>query len=685
MKRITKIRIKRKLPFVLITGMSLIAVCCLASEDIEEETFSAQIKTDVVLNAKEPVSGSLLGLQDDSRFKGYDLSLIELNGSISSVEKEGFGIDWNELRNIQNDRFVGLPVPMTTEDKTNGEVLEQNKIVPITGARNQLVTVLPVLFDNAVTTNKPEETDGKQGDVTVIPAVGSDKEEGINDKYDSSAIDVNEKPEDEIAFNLEACPIRIDWENELVYSQNEVVKSVNGVETERQGCQDADFPVEIIRSYNECGDDVVLPEMKVYKMYKPYYLADGEQKFLKDCTRDNELSYEIKESLFCTPLIDMKQKNVKELSSLYYTDDTARDITVSECQERETTRTFDLKFTYDTCSYRLDSEDGVAYQQGKYVYDKDDVRVDVTPCQDSEKTYEIKNEFCFYRENMVSKKMIRYERQKLHTINGIVYINECQPVGQTDIIETVDGCDTLHTDDFNGGFSYGWSRYYYVDKDDRTNFITECAVSSTFYPHQAVIEDWSVDFDAQTATSLIAYYIDLPSGRTKISEAAVTKHSMVIPLAKQSEEIVDTGEISYDGCLENEKQQIKTGYLLPNGETVYQFVDLAEPKSRYICQDETQTAGVGVYAGWYKKRPSKFKSHVTYYNQGAYYYKRTKSYNPVTKQYICSPWTYTGQSIGGSRSCSSAACSGPACQGIQYDAGGGTCVSNAIQPNLPCE
>lgn len=685
MKRITRVRLKRKLPVILVLGLCLAAFYCLASETADE-TFTAQIKTDVVLNDEEPVLGTLLGLQEDSRFKNYDLTQIELTGSVSSVEKDNFNIRWNELHNIKNDRFVGLPVPMTTSDTASDKVLEQNKVVPVTGAKNQLMTVLPVLFDTFATTQTNEAENGIKESVSTVSADDSSEKNANGKNFDSSAIEVNEKPEDEIAFNLETCPIRIDWENNLVYAQNEVVKSVNGVEVERQGCKDADFPYEIARSYNECGDDVVLSEMKAYKMYKPYYLANGEQTFLKECTRDEEAVYDIKESLACTLLIDMNEKTVKELSSLYYTDDTTLDITVSNCQERETTRTFDLQFTYDTCSYRLDSEDGIAYQQGKYVYDKDGQSVDVSICQDSDLTYAILDEFCFYKENMASKKMLRYERQKLNTINGTVYITECQPVSQTDIVETTDGCDTLHTDDFKGGFSYGWSRYYYVDGSNKTNFITECAVSSTFYPHQAVIEEWKTDFAEKTATSLIAYYIDLPSGRVKISDAAITKDSVVIPLAKQSEEIVDTGKISFDGCLENEKQQLKIGYLLPNGETVYQYVDLTEPKSRYVCKDETQTAGVGVYTGWYKKRPSKFKSHAIYHNIGAYYYKRIKSYNPATKQYICTPWQYTGQSIGASKSsCPTAACWGPSCQGIQYDAGGGMCVANVVQPNIPCE
>lgn len=659
---------------------------------VVEEKFSVSVKEDTTLELDAPTAASFVGLEDDRRFKYYDMSQIELTGKITGTDKEAYTVEWTELRHIGNDRSVGLSVPMTTTEKPEPErVVKDGTVLSVSAGKDQLTSVLPVLFlelsENQKTEDAASVMEKNASAMIAVPIGGSGNKssDDVKESYDSSAIEIAEKQEDEIAFRLDACPIRIDWDNEQVYYQNEVVKSVNGTDVERQGCQDSDFPVEILRSYAECSDDVVLQDLTVYKMYKSYFLDQGEQKFLKDCTRDIEKAYPIKESIECTPLVDTQNNTVKELSYLYYTDDTERDVTVSECQIRDTTRTFDLQFTYDTCSYRLDSDAGMAYQQGKYFFEKDGQSVDVSTCQDSGLTYSVENEFCSYKENMASKKMLRYERQKLNTINGVVYITDCQPVSQTDIIETVDGCETLHTDDFKGGFSKGWSRYYYIDKDNQQHFITQCAVSTTTYAHQAVIEDWQADFNALTATSLIAYYIDLPKGRVKIADAAVTKDSITIPLAKQTEEIIGSGELSYNGCYENERQQIKTGYLLPNGNMVYNYVYIAEPKTRYVCRDETQEASVGVYTGWYKKRPGKLKSHVTYYVVGANTYRRTKSYNTVTGQFVCSAWQLIGQSVYPYQSvCPSAACMGPSCQGAQYDSGSGTCVSNTIQPNLPC-
>ena len=664
-----------------------------APTPVVEEKFSVSVKEDTTLKPDAPTTASFVGLEDDRRFQAYDMTQIELTGKIADADKEAYTVEWTEVRHIGNDRSVGLSVPMTTTKKPEPEsVIKDGTVLPVSAGKDQLTSVLPMLFLTPAESKKKEDDASTAGDISapvIAVPVGSnsgDKSSEEKNGFDSSAIEVNEQPQDEIAFRLDECPIRIDWDNDQVYFQKEVVKTVNGTDVERQGCQDADFPVNILRSYAECSDDVVMQDLTAYKMYKPYFLNQGEQKFLKECTRDTEKSYPIKESIECTPLIDLEKKTVNELSYLYYTDDTERDNVVSECQIRDTTRTFDLQFTYDTCSFRLDGENEVAYQQGKYFYEKDGQTFDVSTCQDSDLTYPVKNEFCSYQEDMTSKKMLRYERQKLNTINGVVYITECQPVGQTDIIETVDGCETLHTDDFNGGFSRGWSRYYYVDDKNEQHFITKCAVSTTTYQHQAVIEDWQVDFDALTATSLVAYYIDLPSGRVKIADAAVTKDSITVPLAKQTEEIIGTGEKSYNGCYEYERQKRKTAYLLPNGNMVYNAVYIDEQKSKYVCKDETQTASVMFFRGKYTTTSHILKTtiHHHHYIFGTYSYSRTKSCNTVTEQCTCSAWQTVGQAMQSANSCIDASCNGPTCQGVRYNSGSGTCVSNTIQPNLPC-
>ena len=541
----------KRIKWIIALTAAAIAFRCLAQE--AAQTFDVLIAAETTVENGGTVAAGLTPLQPET---ALNLNGVELTGYF-----EDKAAVFDGARNTENGKSVGLPEPYKA-DTGGAAVLEQNKLLTVEGDKAKLLSLLPLLFD-------AEQAVGTEREQTrpSFPTLSERAERDDAETYDSSAIAVNEQ-QDEVAFTLAECPVRVDWDNNVVVYQSEVVKSVNGLEVERQGCQDSDFPIDILRAYSLCADDVVLADKKAFKMYKPYFPDKGEQKFLKECTRDEEQAFDIKENLDCLPQIDMNGKKVLEQSYLYYTDDTDRAVTVSECQTRDTTRTFDLRFTYDTCSIRVDGEKNVAYQQGKYVYDKDGTTIDVTSCQDSDKTYPIADEFCYYRDNLAAKKAVRYERKKVNTVSGLHYLTDCQPVSQTDILETFDGCEGLHKDDFTAGFSYGYSRYYYVNDKNARVYLTECAVNATTYPHQAVIEDWQVDFENLNATSLIAYYIDLPSGRVKISDAAVTKDSIAVPLAKQSERVVKTDEYSDAGCWRNYKQELLETYLLPNGKTI---------------------------------------------------------------------------------------------------------------------
>ena len=650
----------KRIKWIIALTAAAIAFKCFAQE--AAQTFDVLIAAETTVENGGAVAAGLTPLQPETTL---DLTDVELTGYF-----EDKSAVFDGARNTENGKSVGLPEPYKV-DIGGAAVLEQNKVLTVEGDKEKLLSLLSLLF-NA----EPAAGTEREQMRPFIPPLSERAERDDEETYDSSAIAVNEQ-QDEVAFTLAECPVRVDWDNNVVVYQNEVVKSVNGQEVERQGCQDSDFPIDILRAYSLCADDVVLADKKAFKMYKPYFLDKGEQKFLKECTRDEEQAFDIKENLDCLPQIDMNGKKVLEQSYLYYTDDTDRAVTVSECQTRDTTRTFDLRFTYDTCSIRVDGEKNVAYQQGKYVYDKDGTTIDVTSCQDSDLTYPVSDEFCYYRDNLAAKKAVRYERKKVNTVNGLHYLTDCQPVSQTDILETFDGCEGLHKDDFTARFSYGYSRYYYVNDKNARVYLTECAVNATTYPHQAVIEDWQVDFENLNATSLIAYYIDLPSGRVKISDAAVTKDSIAVPLARQSEQIVKTDEYTDAGCWRNYKQELLETYLLPNGKTIENRTSLTETSPVYICRDEEQE-GTASYCAY--RNCSGFSCILLgRYRTYTATYTRTLSNHKETGASVCSAWTQTAISSQKSETCDK---SRPC--GTSYILNG-TCVNGQAAPDEQCK
>ncbi len=650
----------KRIKWIIALTAAAIAFRCLAQE--AAQTFDVLIAAETTVENGGTVAAGLTPLQPET---ALNLNGVELTGYF-----EDKAAVFDGARNTENGKSVGLPEPYKA-DTGGAAVLEQNKLLTVEGDKAKLLSLLPLLF-NA----EPAAGTEREQMRPFIPPLSERAERDDEETYDSSAIAVNEQ-QDEVAFTLAECPVRVDWDNNVVVYQSEVVKSVNGQEVERQGCQDSDFPIDILRAYSLCADDVVLADKKAFKMYKPYFLDKGEQKFLKECTRDEEQAFDIKENLDCLPQIDMNGKKVLEQSYLYYTDDTDRAVTVSECQTRDTTRTFDLRFTYDTCSIRVDGEKNVAYQQGKYVYDKDGTTIDVTACQDSDLTYPVSDEFCYYRDNLAAKKAVRYERKKVNTVSGLHYLTDCQPVSQTDILETFDGCEGLHKDDFTAGFSYGYSRYYYVNDKNARVYLTKCEPNASTYQHQAVIEDWQVDFENLNATSLIAYYIDLPSGRVKISDAAVTKDSIAVPLARQSEQIVKTDEYTDAGCWRNYKQELLETYLLPNGKTIENRTSLTETSPVYICRDEEQE-GTASYCAY--RNCSGFSCILLgRYRTYTATYTRTLSNHKETGASICSAWTQTAISSQKSKTCDK---SRPC--GTSYILNG-TCVNGQAEPDEQCK
>lgn len=650
----------KRIKWIIALTAAAIAFRCLAQE--AAQTFDVLIAAETTVENGGTVAAGLTPLQPET---ALNLNGVELTGYF-----EDKAAVFDGARNTENGKSVGLPEPYKA-DTGGAAVLEQNKLLTVEGDKAKLLSLLPLLF-NA----EPAAGTEREQMRPFIPPLSERAERDDEETYDSSEIAVNEQ-QDEVAFTLAECPVRVDWDNNVVVYQSEVVKSVNGQEVERQGCQDSDFPIDILRAYSLCADDVVLADKKAFKMYKPYFLDKGEQKFLKECTRDEEQAFDIKENLDCLPQIDMNGKKVLEQSYLYYTDDTDRAVTVSECQTRDTTRTFDLRFTYDTCSIRVDGEKNVAYQQGKYVYDKDGTTIDVTACQDSDLTYPVSDEFCYYRDNLAAKKAVRYERKKVNTVSGLHYLTDCQPVSQTDILETFDGCEGLHKDDFTAGFSYGYSRYYYVNDKNARVYLTKCEPNASTYQHQAVIEDWQVDFENLNATSLIAYYIDLPSGRVKISDAAVTKDSIAVPLARQSEQIVKTDEYTDAGCWRNYKQELLETYLLPNGKTIENRTSLTETSPVYICRDEEQE-GTASYCAY--RNCSGFSCILLgRYRTYTATYTRTLSNHKETGASVCSAWTQTAISSQKSKTCDK---SRPC--GTSYILNG-TCVNGQAEPDEQCK
>lgn len=599
---------------------------------------------------------------------------------------EDDSIRWAQMRHIKDDRQVVLSLPLVSRIKQKPDV--RQTIEAEGNAR-----LLEIYFKSLTETVTEEEAQiiaKNEDEYGVGPVKSGIFHSGNNDNpYDASAIELNEKIPDEISWNTQVCPNRIDMSNMQVYPQTAMIKTVNGVETEKQTCQDSGLPMSIVWTYTGCTPKIDLTDNTVTAMRRPYYIQNGEQIYIGECEAEEDRVYEIKESFNCPVLFDLSKMEATEQSLFYYDDpQQGTSVTISECQAREDARTFEIKRTYDTCSYRPEPSEGIVYQQEKLIYDKDGITVSISPCTDSEKTYPIETEYCYTKENWSAGTVTNYERSKVHTVQGVFYLTDCQPVKQTDIKETVVGCETLHTDYFEAKYSKGWSRFYY-EQDKTKKYLTECQETNTVYQHQFDIEDWQADFETHQAVALMSPYIELPSvGRIQLKSPEKYDNSLRVPLAKVREELVGDGVFTYTGCDRYEGQLNKITYLLPNNLEVDEFVPVSEKKySANVCKTELEKYQIWVGTGWTCgsthgcKRPQFAQVYVNF--------QRLKYKNLITGEVMCEPWEKVSQvSAGGNIG----SYPGYASLGAHTECGGyaypnsnpGFCVNGVLTGNSDC-
>ena len=640
--------INRYFSLLLTVLLCLTAIAAFAKEG--KSNVFALIFEDKPLHNGTTIQARIYEEKNTERFERFDMEQIVLTGNLSILKDGAYKIEWKELKNTVTNKFALLPTVLHSSDTAQNGLIKRNETVLLNGNINQIEPLLETLFEQSIIQEEKEEEtvietkkssyEAMMGETSTLTSSGQEK------PYDASAIKVNEKQEDTITWTFEECAARVDMDNLQVFPQTSAIKHVNGQITEKGECTDSDLPYTIFYTESGCTAEINLQEMKVYGMHRPYYMKSGEQVFLGECVRDEEKTYIVHENASCTPLIDFSSKMVKEQSLLYYDDPkSASTVIVSECQPRDTTRIFDLFTTYDTCSFRPDTVAKIAYQQEKTVYKKDDALISVTGCTDSDLTYTIEDEFCEYKNDWANGNVVRYERQKVNTVNGLVYLTDCLPVASGKIEETSDGCESMHADYFEARYSKGYSRFYHIENGKKI-YITGCQENNIVYNHEYKIEDWRADFETNEAVALLSPYIVLLNGETiRLKPPAEYAESLRVPLAKQSEEIRQTANFKDIDCVRFFEQEKITTYLLPNGKTVEHVEPVSETKAVEICQKKEETRTIEYVSTFSKTNYCSHAGNRKSYSWNRYtaVYSRTKLYNTVTGQTECSAWTQTSK------------------------------------------
>ncbi len=107
---------------------------------------------------------------------------------------------------------------------------------------------------------------------------------------------------------------------------------------------------------------------------------------------------------------------------------------------------------------------------------------------------------------------------------GPLWISECEPVTAegTDIVATVNGCESIYYHYLAAGQSFGANRHYYsFDGGVSRTYINSCQQSTVTYPHKSEIQGYEYHDPEKYGLAKTAIYIDALIGRVDVSAAQI--------------------------------------------------------------------------------------------------------------------------------------------------------------------
>jgi hypothetical protein len=279
-----------------------------------------------------------------------------------------------------------------------------------------------------------------------------------------------------ITTTTDGCNINVDLDQMVAIVQEKTLE--DGVEV--AACADTLTRYPIEKKYSTCSDYVDMDNLIVNRQYTLYYTnaATSEDVQVQDCTPDEDLATVITEtSDGCSIRHDFDEGVSYQQTKFTYINNQGVNTTLQTCADSDTTYTHGE--TQDTCSpivdtgnslvsyqsrkriivndayqyitdcapdgdtvaiqeevctsprYTHDYDTGQSYLNKNYYYMDGMTRVDVVTCQQSEETFEHKQDesVCTATNDDTTKKTTMYARTYIEEEPGVkVYISSCEAV-----------------------------------------------------------------------------------------------------------------------------------------------------------------------------------------------------------------------------------------------------------------
>lgn len=574
-----------------------------AAPKVEKTHFS--VTKEIEIDERQRVEAKLADLLGDPRLKDHPVGQVVVRGQAvpdeSSPNGRKVNVQWESVAFQESGRSADFANPFVSrllaEGVADGRITEGTRL-PAYGDTDDAVYTIRSLF---LSEEEAQEELAKRPERTVQkpPSARSASANPIAEDFKS--LEPNEGEDDTPVITYEECRPRVDTVGKQVFPQNKTI-STSKSGTETGACEDSGFPIPFSYTAEGCGDEVDLEAGFAYPLRRAFFTSQNGREFVTGCEKDEEFkhalvaelgkcepvvnltdleareTYELgyldrsnnwivvegcdvrpdseryaisASSAQCTPDIDLDAAKATLRTALVYTSRYGNEVVADECAVREGNQAFDILDTMDGCLYRPDFDGQVAVQQKRKVYQNEDGQlVSLSVCTDSETVYPMSQtrDGCSIRLDYQAGEAVELLKWVADLPTGREDVSACAPSGNTsEIVETVEGCEAVHYDYFEAGYSRGASRLYHTLDGGRT-YLSECAENTTTYDHSFERAGWSHNDTALESVDLLEVYIDIPAGRTLISNAAVRANSVIVPYLPRGLDSVATGQSRYDGC-----------------------------------------------------------------------------------------------------------------------------------------
>jgi hypothetical protein len=539
-------------------------------------------------------------------------------------------------------------------DATETSQLFPEKNITVEGSKAALVAALEKLAAaDKKDDEKKEVKDTTQENAVGSNASGNDLASSYKTPSATAATATEDEPTITVSSTTDGCPVRVDLSQEKAFVQSKEQTFSDGALSAETECSDSEVSYPLKKSYLACPDVVDLSAMTALAQYTIYY-TDGsaENHTVSECTKDDETPYTIAEDEGqCSVFLDFNAGQAVPQSALVYTNRSGAIVQARGCDTSTKTAALPMTESTTACPLRHDYAAGKSYELSMWTYVRDGVTYQAAPCADTGRVFTQETIYTDSAGEYVCSPIVNQsagtvtlQSRKRITIDGVnQYVTDCTPDTATQaILSTTDGCmdASKWTHDIEAGVSYGQERFYYLKGGSTPVYVTACQTSSVTYTQDQQITGYQYHDDQLYAFPLSTVTISIGGSTYTIKNSEVLAGATQFAYTLAGTVDQQNGQATYEGCNAYYSTTKSEKWERPDGSFYFKPIGEGSPVGPSdICSTTTENAQY--YA-------------VSYHNGGGangagsvsstlYYLARTVKTNPVTNEVFTGSKTTTGQ------------------------------------------